>query len=485
LDDDSQAAEAEQWKGKYLDQLEQFETRQKQWQQADELLRKTISRLALAADGQDPELDKRLRTLRDAIRDRVSDKQLQPVIDTVSDALIRLDERHDRQSPKAAGEPAAPGGGLLQRLLGQKKTPPPQAADAGKGADAGAGSVRDILIQLLERLSLPDELLERVEAIRERIEQSSDAGSWDSVVEQIAELVQAIRLQTQQEKQGMEDFLLQLSERLQAFDRQLASSGQRHDDSLAAGEQLDDAVRQGITGIQTGVREATDLQQVRQVVQAHIDSVLTHMESFRTAEQARYEGAKAELAEMSERLQSLEGETGQLRSRLHDERRQAQTDALTGIPNRLAYEERLLQEIARWKRFATPLVLLVWDVDHFKRINDKFGHRAGDKVLRTIARTLADAVRETDFIARYGGEEFVHLMTGAGLDDCLVVADKLRTRVQEAGFHFRGDAVTVTVSCGVALFRDGDSTETWFERADKALYRAKQTGRNRCEPESG
>jgi len=210
--------------------------------------------------------------------------------------------------------------------------------------------------------------------------------------------------------------------------------------------------------------------------------VLAHMAEHHAAEQQRYDIAKADMAAMTDRLRALESESATLHSRLGEERSQAQTDALTGIPNRLAYEERLDQEIARWKRFSTPLVLLIWDVDHFKRVNDGFGHKAGDKALRTIARALAGSIRETDFIARYGGEEFVHLMTGAELVDCVVVADRLRELIAATGFHFRGSAVTITVSCGLAQFRDGDSTESWFERADKALYRAKQAGRNRCEP---
>jgi diguanylate cyclase len=232
------------------------------------------------------------------------------------------------------------------------------------------------------------------------------------------------------------------------------------------------------------VRAASDLDEIKRLVQTHIDAVLVHMDKHRTSEQARYDDARTQMSAMSERLQQLEGEAESLRTRLREERSQAQTDALTGIPNRLAYEERLAQEVARWKRFSTPLVLLIWDVDHFKQINDNFGHKAGDKVLRTIARTLAGAIRETDFVARYGGEEFAHLMTGSSLADCLVVADRLRAVIESTGFHFRERAVTVTASCGLAQFRDGDSTESWFERADRALYRAKQAGRNRCEPES-
>lgn len=482
MGDDTHAAEIDQWRRKYLDQLEQYETHQQQWQQADELLRRTISRLALAAEGQDDSFDQHLHRLRDAIRDRADDAQLRTIIEAVSDALIRLDSRGARIPVSADRVPAATrqgGGGLLRRLLGQ----PNKAAVQTDEGTRCTGTVRDVLLRLLEHLPLPDDMAERVEAIRERIEASADDTAWDAVVEQIAELVQEIRLQTQKEQRGMEDFLLQLSERLLAFDRQLAASGQHFDNSLSAGEQLDEAVRQGISGMQTGVRDAADLDQVRQVVQAHVDSVFTHLASFRLAEQARCGRAKAELAEMGERVRTLERETDELRARVRDECRQAQTDPLTGIPNRLAYEDRLVQEVARSKRAGTPLVLLIWDVDRFKEINDRYGHRAGDKVLCSIARTLADSIRETDFLARYGGEEFVHLMTGTGLEDCLAVADKLRERVPATGFHFRGDSVTITVSCGLALFREGDTTDTWFERADKALYRAKQTGRNRCETE--
>ena len=229
------------------------------------------------------------------------------------------------------------------------------------------------------------------------------------------------------------------------------------------------------------MRDATDFSQLKLDVQTHVDAVLVHLATHREAENERYEEAKVQIASMSDRLRDLEEETAELRSRIKQERNQAMVDPLTGIPNRLAYEERLEQEVARWKRFATPLVLVMWDVDLFKKINDSFGHRAGDKVLRTIARTLESGIRETDFMARYGGEEFVQLMTGSSLEECLPVAEKLREAIKNTGFHFRDQSVTITASCGLAEIRDGDSVEQWFERADKALYKAKQEGRNRCE----
>lgn len=550
MDSEKELQEALQWKQKYFDQLEESESREKQWREAEDLLRRTISRLTLAADGIDPALDRQLRELRNAIRDHASSARLDVLLEDMSRALVKLDGQRKQRSedsgdapllelldalslPKGTGRQskalrkqlqsaagagdaarvkafaelvqaalelsadAAPPGaeasarpGFLKRLFGagEGKAPPPgyaaptaRAAVSAQALHQTTDSIREVLIQLLERLSLPEAFVAEVEAIRDQIEKTADGDPWDRVLERIADLIQAIRAQTQKEKHGIENFLRQLTERLQQVDRQLQGSGQFYDESRQAGEQLDSAVKREITGIGDSVRDATDIGELKQVVQRHIESVIAQLDSYRETEQRRYQQASEEIAAMSARLSEMEGEAEALRSRVNEERNQAMTDALTGIPNRLAYEQRLEQEVARWKRFGTPLVLVVWDIDHFKRVNDRFGHKAGDKVLRTLANVLADNIRETDFVARYGGEEFAMLMTGSELDVCLHVAEKLRGAVEATGFHFRDQAVTITTSCGLAEMRDGDSTEQWFERADRALYLAKQEGRNRCE----
>jgi diguanylate cyclase len=541
VDSEEKAQEVLQWKQKYFAQLEESEARHKQWQDAEDLLRKTISRLTLAADGLDPDLDGQLRDLRNAIRDRASTAQLQMLLEDMSRTLVKLDGqcpqaardapllalldtlslpksteqqrkalREQLQSASAAGDPAATQAfaelihtafelsadavsagapssaklGLLKRLFGGRPATLSEGGALVSPASAPhqtASSIREILIRLLERLSLPQEFVADAEALRDQIANTADGDSWDRVLERIADLIQAIRTQTQKERHGIANFLKLLTERLQTLDQQLQSSGQFYDESHQAGEQLDSAVKREITGIGDQLRGATDLDQLKRVAQTHIDTVIAQLERHREAEQHRYQQATEQVAAMSARLRDMESETEALRSRISEERQQAVTDALTGIPNRLAYEERLKQEVARWKRFGMPLVLMVWDIDHFKQVNDRFGHKAGDRVLRTIARVLADRIRETDFVARYGGEEFVMLMTGSALDACLHVAEQLRAAVEATGFHFRDQSVTITASCGLAEMRDGDSTEHWFERADQALYRAKQEGRNRCE----
>jgi diguanylate cyclase len=176
----------------------------------------------------------------------------------------------------------------------------------------------------------------------------------------------------------------------------------------------------------------------------------------------------------------LELEAADLRSKLRLAHDMAMRDSLTRLPNRMAYQDRITQEMVRAERFQQPLSLLLWDIDHFKEINDRFGHSAGDKVLVTIAQELDKSIRQTDFVARLGGEEFAMILCGAAGDAAQRIADQIRKRISCCGFNSKGRPVQVTLSCGMSQARDGDTLESLFERADKALYEAKKTGRDRC-----
>jgi len=186
------------------------------------------------------------------------------------------------------------------------------------------------------------------------------------------------------------------------------------------------------------------------------------------------------IADLKHRVAELSREKELLARLLKEKSESMRRDPLTGAFNRLAYEEHLQAEYQRWRRFGNPLALLVWDIDHFKGINDRCGHAAGDAVLRGIAEQLAGGVRATDFVARYGGEEFVMLLPGADRAAALVVADKLRRRIAESAFGDDGAKIAATISCGVACFGPGDAPQSVFDRADQALYRAKNAGRNCC-----
>lgn len=173
------------------------------------------------------------------------------------------------------------------------------------------------------------------------------------------------------------------------------------------------------------------------------------------------------------------------RSLLHQQlQAAARTDAKTGLLNAGAWQREADTELARAQRSAEPLALLLIDLDHFKRVNDTYGHLVGDQVLLGVATTLCNQLREYDVIGRFGGEEFVVLLPGADTVEACRVAERLRSRIRRLAVPAEDGTVNVTVSVGIALFRThGHDLIELLASADLALYRAKESGRDRvCLP---
>jgi diguanylate cyclase (GGDEF)-like protein len=157
-------------------------------------------------------------------------------------------------------------------------------------------------------------------------------------------------------------------------------------------------------------------------------------------------------------------------------------DGLTGLYNFQAFQDMIEKEFYRAKRYGLPLSLLLIDIDNFKKVNDTYGHQAGDEVLRNVARRLNASLRKSDSAARYGGEEFAIVLTETALEGALPVAERLRTSVCATAIAYDKHQIPVTVSIGVASLTadfDGSKVEL-INRADGALYEAKNTGKNRC-----
>jgi diguanylate cyclase (GGDEF)-like protein len=159
---------------------------------------------------------------------------------------------------------------------------------------------------------------------------------------------------------------------------------------------------------------------------------------------------------------------------------QALSDSLTGLPNRLAFRNELGREMERARRSQAPLALAMIDIDHFKHVNDRYGHAVGDHVLRRLSQVLGGVMRGSDLLARWGGEEFVALIANADLPGAADIAERLRLAVAGGDFALPGGApLPITVSIGLAALPcDGDVDAT-LARADQALYAAKAQGRNR------
>ena len=155
-------------------------------------------------------------------------------------------------------------------------------------------------------------------------------------------------------------------------------------------------------------------------------------------------------------------------------------DGLTGVANRRYFDEFLERELARAIRYKRPLAVAILDADHFKSINDTYGHLAGDHILQTLARVASETTRREELFARYGGEEFVLVMPEKSPEQAAQYAEKLRSLIETTAFEFEGQKIPVTVSIGVAnLSNKIRSVSSFAQEADRALYEAKETGRNR------
>ena len=298
-------------------------------------------------------------------------------------------------------------------------------------------------------------------------------------IEQLANLIAQVREQVEKERNDLEEFLKQLTGRLHDIDSDIKASAKINEESHQESQRVNDNVQSEVSNIENSVSDAVDLNLLKTAVQSRIIIIRDHMDKFIESEKQRHEESKTLIESLQDRVSSMEVQTEQLKEQVRKKQEEASRDALTGVANRLAYNERIETEIARYKRYQSPLTLMVWDVDKFKSINDTYGHAAGDKVLKVIAKLLSSNIRETDFIARYGGEEFVILMPETEIKSAEPVAEKLRATIESSEFHFRGKRVVITASCGIAEIKHNETEEQFFQRADEALYKAKESGRNR------
>ncbi|NKN33563.1 GGDEF domain-containing protein [Marichromatium bheemlicum] len=382
--------------------------------------------------------------------------------------------------------------GLFGRLFGGRRevedTPEVSVPDdealeppsSGVETEGGLPAFNQVLLDLLHRLDLPEAFAEPFGAITTLLRDEPSAETAERAVTEIADLLARARHHLEQEKKDIEHFLSQLTGRLEALDRYLETTVGQREETARQGESIDADMSAEVANIRRSVDAAQDVDQLKLSIQGHLSNIQQHMDARRSLEQEQLRRARAEIDHLKQELGKVQEESGELRQRLHEARERALFDSLTGLNNRLAYDERITQECERWARYGRPAVLSIWDVDFFKRINDRFGHTAGDNVLKILGKLLRSSIRKSDFVARFGGEEFMMLLPETTIETAFEVAEKLREQVASSRFQYRGQPVPVTMSCGLAPFIDNDTPEDIYRRADAALYAAKHAGRNRC-----
>lgn len=394
------------------------------------------------------------------------------------------------------------GGGLFERLFGQDsndaKAPEAQnapveldsndpleidtAQPAGDeivpGFSAISEHIRATLNSLLDQLTFPDSAKKAVERLRSQVDKTLNWYELGPTLDDLSSLVISVVGRGQRD---FGSFLSDIDERLQKI-QSFVLEAFKVDENLREEERkLDMEVRAQISSMTESLDSDQDVETLKQSIRSQVESISSVLDKLSETGQKLERNKSNELEELKSRFQMLEEETRFFRQRLKEERSKALTDALTQLPNREAYDERMNLEWERWKRYQKPITLIVADVDHFKSINDTYGHLSGDKVLQILAKEMHSRMRATDFIARYGGEEFVMILPETDLKAATGVIEKMRETIERLPFHFRDKQVQVTLSFGMVPFTEGLEPMEIFERADQALYQAKRSGRNRLQ----
>jgi diguanylate cyclase len=502
----------EQWRKKYLNLFDEQNKIEHAHQEKEKLLRQFIIQLSIVGEGHNKHLDPILIRTRNHVKNEIDQVALKAELKNFNESVKNLPppkknlkadllfEFLFRQYTDSTQQTALR---ELQKLVNSDETTIEQASELfieilkitepevlpiveleeiiEPVIYIDVNMVSEQLLQYFSALGIPAVFEPQTVLLKEALLNPNQATMpFEELLNDLVQLLLKIKEYGEAEQQDIDQFLLHIANQLSELNGIVSETNAAANDSVKSRNKLDQSVFTQIRELQVEAIKTTSLDVLKENVNQCFKTIASEIKTHHQLEKEQQLKFQDHMAEVVNKMISLELETENLKAELKVIHTQATQDALTGLPNRNAYNQRLKDEIARYKRYGTPLTMAIWDIDHFKRINDTFGHKAGDKVLALTANQLQESTRDTDFIARFGGEEFVMLLpnTDATLASSLV--EDLRELIANTGFNANGKAVPITVSCGLTEFVEDDTDDSFFERADKALYEAKNTGRNRC-----
>jgi diguanylate cyclase len=229
--------------------------------------------------------------------------------------------------------------------------------------------------------------------------------------------------------------------------------------------------------------EVTDLETLKKEVMGTISNINKCIDEKSELDMQQLKDKENKLKSLGSRIKDITKEADEIKKKAEKLEQESLLDELTGVNNRKAYDNKVAETIAGLKRYNVPSSLMLCDIDHFKRINDTYGHIVGDLVLKKFVSLVNEKLRETDFLARYGGEEFTIILPHIPLDKAQTAAESIREHIYKSVFSYKENEILLTISIGVSTFMKDDTPDSVFERADRALYLAKHSGRNAVKTE--
>ncbi|KAA3619594.1 MAG: GGDEF domain-containing protein [Calditrichaeota bacterium] len=330
-------------------------------------------------------------------------------------------------------------------------------------------AVTSLALKLLRTLRAPEEeygnFNEKVEALVVNLKKGCDLSDLEFTNERLSLLVKDYSVITDHNRSEREELLRIIKSLVDVLQSYSAGSG---------------VFISGLNTFVEEIRKASDFNDLSETREKLLSAT---SEMQRQAAEANKEihVMHERILRAQSRVLSLEDELQKTRSELADALIERDKDALTKLPNRRFFDKEMATALDNFSRHKFPYCVVMIDIDHFKKVNDSFGHQTGDKILENTAIIIRQLLRKIDFLARIGGEEFAAILPNTTPVGSLKVMDRIRQKMESTTFALKNDEIRVTVSFGISELTPGTSAEEWLEQADKALYQAKENGRNRIE----
>lgn len=282
------------------------------------------------------------------------------------------------------------------------------------------------------------------------------------------------------EREYVADFVKDIGAKLISFEGILISAFENTEAMFSSNTEFTSILEGELGTITEALQISTTLEELKTAISSKLDILAITVSEKNKRDTILRDKIDHDIELMKNDFENMKSEATEAKKKAEQLEKEVITDPLTGAMNRRAYDKRIKEELTRFARYKRVFSMLLFDVDHFKNINDTYGHAIGDKCLQVIIERAKPLLRETDMLARYGGEEFIVLLPETDKAGATEVAEKLRTTVESVEFIHRKEIVKITISVGVSEVLETDKVAAdLFGRVDMAVYEAKDTGRNK------
>ena len=302
--------------------------------------------------------------------------------------------------------------------------------------------------------------------------------SNEKILKHFIDIFDVIVADFKDEKNSAKNFLTSLSATLTTVQCAVKETIITQQKSQKTNDKINDKLQEQLSDMTGAVDKALSLNQVKEDINDKLLFITKTLEQKSHFEQQNHQQLANKLNEMSSKVEQLEQQSRIFEEKLAEQQRKSMLDALTKLANRAAFDDYFAKAMVRFHHEPFELAIVVLDIDNFKNINDTYGHTAGDKTLQVIANTIAKHVSKGAFVARYGGEEFVLIYSQTKEKELTKELNALNKYIARLPFKFKSDKVSITLSIGATHIQANDNIHIAFERADQAMYKAKNNGKN-------